>query len=103
MGHEHLRHEASPRNRRKALHHAKCGREEVNSIRDQLSKIDDKCRYALGRLDRIINRLTTELEHDERLKGQALNVVLPPVAENSERIIQREHAKLHGEALKNGI
>jgi hypothetical protein len=62
---EPLRHSASPRNRRKTLHHAQCGRAEVACIRDLLAKLDDKCRYALGRFDRIINRLEAEVAHDQ--------------------------------------
>lgn len=58
---EPLRHEASLRNRRKALHHAECGLEEVQFIRNELTALDDKCRYAIGRLHRIINRLKAEL------------------------------------------
>jgi hypothetical protein len=62
---EPIRHSASPRNRRKARHHVKNAREEVAFIRDMLTKLDDKCRYALGRLDRTLNRLGAEIEHDE--------------------------------------
>lgn len=89
------RHDASPRNRRKALHHAKCARNEVVAIRDMLSKMDDQCRYALGRLDRITNRLTSELKHDEKQRiGKSPH---PPLAENSERTIQRDHDTLFGD------
>lgn len=60
---EPLRHQAGERNRRKMLHHAKCAREELAFLRDELRRLDDKFRYALGRVDRLINRLKSEVEH----------------------------------------
>ena len=62
---EPLRHQASARNRRKALHHGECALLEIEHIRAELARMDDKCRYAVGRLHRIINRLRTEAKADE--------------------------------------
>jgi hypothetical protein len=62
---EPIRHVASPRNRRKLLHHAKCLRDELEFLANTSAKLLDNYRYALGRTNRIINRIKAELQVDE--------------------------------------
>ncbi len=59
------RHDASPRNRRKTLHHANCLLDELLALQSEASKSLDGFRYAIGRACRIINRLESEVEADE--------------------------------------
>ena len=60
------RHNAGTRNRKKALHHAKCLRDELHSLHEGALKAFDKYRYAIGRVYRLLNRLETEVEYDRR-------------------------------------
>ena len=56
-----IRHQASARNRKKALHHAKCLHEELEYIHTRLRRmVDENMRYALGRIERLVNRLEAE-------------------------------------------
>jgi hypothetical protein len=59
------RHDATARNRRKALHHAECLQSEIEFVDRDLRRMSDNMRYALGRVARIINRLKSEVEADK--------------------------------------
>lgn len=60
-----VRHEASPRNRKKALHLAKNAHEELQYIDRKLrTLLDEHVRYARGRIARLINRLESEHGRD---------------------------------------
>jgi hypothetical protein len=61
-----MRHEASPRNRRKALHHARSLRDELRDMLAKHAEAFDGFRFALGRVNRIINRLETEVEAENK-------------------------------------
>ena len=56
-----MRHDAGPRNRKKALHHAKCLLDELDHIDRNLRRLlDEHMRYARGRIYRLVNRLRAE-------------------------------------------
>jgi hypothetical protein len=58
----HLRHFASQDNLKDALHHAKAGRAEAEDLCNHLARMCDKGRYLLGRFNRLINRLESQVE-----------------------------------------
>jgi hypothetical protein len=56
-----IRHQASARNQRKALHLAKNAHEELEYIERKLRRLlDEHVRYARRRMTRLINRLRAE-------------------------------------------
>lgn len=60
-----LRHEASPRNRAKALKFARDLEEELDYIANKLCRLDGHLRYARGRVARLTNRLKAEMVRDK--------------------------------------
>ncbi len=67
-----MRHDAGTRNRKKALHHAKCLLDELDYIDRGLRRLtDEHLRYVLGRAARLVNRLLAEIHKDNKdLGGQ---------------------------------
>ncbi len=60
-----MRHQASARNRRKALHHAQNLIEELEYLDRTMRRItDENIRYVLGRVARLVNRLRAEVESE---------------------------------------
>ncbi len=66
---EPIRHEASPRNRRKLMHNAKCLKEEIEFLLTDSVQREVNLKYALHRVCTLLNRLEAEAirwrEHGE--------------------------------------
>lgn len=64
-----MRHEASARNRKKALHHAECLLDEINDMDCKLrSMVEENVRYMRGRALRLVDRLKSEVHNDGEQK-----------------------------------
>lgn len=60
-----MRHVDSARNRKKALHHAKCLLDQIEFIdRDLRRIVNEDIQYALGRVYRLVNRLRAEVKRE---------------------------------------
>jgi hypothetical protein len=65
--HEPIRHSASPRNRRKALHHAENALEEAKYLSAELSEAADRLTVLCLK---IRNRLRSETSIDQQIKKE---------------------------------
>jgi quinol monooxygenase YgiN len=62
---EPVRHEASERNRRKALHNAECLLEELLYLHSESVKRETNLKYAIHRANTLVNRLKAEAAKDK--------------------------------------
>jgi hypothetical protein len=64
---EPLRHSASVRNRRKALHHAKDALRELLYLHSQALRLEVHYRHAINKMNKTVNRLKSEVWKDENV------------------------------------